>query len=132
MDTILLRKEWTIIALLLALFLLCGCDVYAGKRPNDYPSSVWRCEEENMTIVVNQDGTAYFTAGEELITFHADPEYFVLFNYGNQLLVVQATTNETIMSGSCSFSSKVLKVTIGTDNLFDGIYHLKSLSFYRQ
>lgn len=132
MDTILLRKTRIICVLLLVLFLLGGCDVYAGKRPNDYPNSVWRCQEEKMTIIVNNDGIAYFTANEDVITFHADPEYYVLFDYGNQILIVRASTNETIMSGDCSFSSKVLQVTIGTDNLFDGKYQFDSLSFYKQ
>ena len=85
-----------------------------------------------MTIIVNNDGFTSFAANEDVITFHADPEYYVLFDYGNQILIVRASTNETIMSGDCSFSSKVLKVTIGTDNLFDGKYNLKELTFCRQ
>ena len=139
MNTILLRKGWMICALLLVLILMCGCDVYAGKRPNDYPDSVWYCNEENMRIIVNADGTSYFTFGEEIETRKDDPEYTVLFSYGDEILIVHDPTDreyisseDTVMKGECSFSSKKLKVRIVMDNLFDGKYHMQTLIFYRQ
>jgi len=44
----------TVLHILIFSILLTSC--VEAKRPNDYPSSDWYCEAENMKFSVNADG----------------------------------------------------------------------------
>ena len=132
MGTTLRRNAKVFFVLFLIVMFMYGCDVYAGKRPSAYPNSVWICEEENMAIIVVEDGTAYLSFGSSIISKTDEPKYLVKFDYGDCIYIVSSATDEKVMTGNCSFSSQKMVVTIGTDDLFGGKYNLKKLTFRKR
>lgn len=116
--------------LLIAALLLCGCDVYAGKRPYNYHNSRWVCEEPQMELVVDEQGftTCFVGSGEE------QQKYNVLFDYGTGMVlsIDYRSSDGDMLYGKCSFGSRKLTVHVSAedDQVFHGAY--EKLVFYRQ
>ena len=116
--------------LLIAALLLCGCDVYAGKRPCNYYNSRWVCEEPQIELVVDEQGltTCFVGSGEE------QQKYNVLFDYGSGMVLSAdyRSSEGDMLFGDCSFGSGKMTVRVSTDDdrVFNGAY--ERLVFYRQ
>lgn len=117
--------------LLIAALLLCGCDVFAGKRPPDYPNSRWVCEEPRMELFTDERGNPVCVvgSGEEQRTYEA------LYTYGDDLILAELGTSSSeffVFRGDCSFGSEKMTVRVlaDKDQLFHGAY--ERIVFFRQ
>lgn len=116
--------------LLLALILiqLCGCDVYAGKRPFNYPNTVWTCKDPPIRLIVSEEGDMQFQIDEEL-DYPEDME--VHFDYGDRILFLCNHAAGFLFVGRCTFHVDRLVVNVTEDELFDGRYQNKRIVFRR-
>ena len=116
--------------LLLALILiqLCGCDVYAGKRPFNYPNTVWTCKDPPIRLIVSDEGDMQFQIDEEL-DYPEDME--VHFDYGDRILFLCNHAAGFLFVGRCTFHVDRLVVNVTEDELFDGRYQNKRIVFRR-
>ena len=122
-----------IAALLAAVLLLSGCDPNAGKRPTNYPNTVWRCGDPDITLYV-KTGSEYLTAIRE--PCERDRATLTLrFDYGSGLHIqvksASESESEDLFYGTCKFSPKELRVTVKEDRLFGGKYLGQVLVFTR-
>ena len=119
-----------ICGLLLALLLvlpLTGCDPNAGKRPNNYPSTVWTCEAPAMVIYVRSDGSVQTEFREPC---GRDPDTLTLaFDYGSGFYVREAGTGKELLYGNCTFSPAKVQIKVKTDELFDEAWTGKTITF---
>lgn len=120
-------------ALLAAVLLLSGCDPNAGKRPTNYPNTVWTCGDPDITL--------YVKTGSELLTAIREPceqdrdALTLWFDYGSGLHIQVKSAPESepeeLFYGACKFSPKKLRVTVKEDRLFGGKYLGQVLTFTR-
>ena len=120
------RKLVFVTSLLLAVSIFltaCFVDVNAGKRPYNYPNSVWICEEPyiHMTIHSDKTQTIYLGVGEDA------QEFELCFEPGSGVDALKAGTSriseETILfQGNCRFAEDHFTIYLTNDNLWDGQY----------
>ena len=118
------------LALLIGV-LLCGCDVYAGKRPPDYRNSTWICEKPYIELHVDESGytLCIIGSGEDR------REYDVFFTPGDKLFLSvkdSKSSEDFVFKGECSFGREIMTVRVhaAEDQLFYGEY--ETLVFVRQ
>ena len=118
-----------IVLVLLCLLLLTACDPHHGKRPSDYPNTVWTCEDPAITFYVAADGKLLLEVAQP----HADvPGGLVLaFNYGSGMHLRENGRTEPWFSGSCKFHPSRLELRVTHDELFEGRYLGSELVFTR-
>lgn len=116
--------------LILALILiqLCGCDVYAGKRPFNYPNSVWTCKDPPIRLIVSEEGNTQFQIAEEL---DYPDDMVVAFDYGDRMMFHSNQSGGILFVGRCTFRVDRLVVNVTEDELFDGRYQNKRIVFRR-
>ncbi len=116
--------------ILLLILLLCiisvflgGCDIYYGRRPFDYPNTVWICEDPLITVKIgpNNETLAYLGSEKD------GQEFWLLFGYGRNaeahLAKGSYVSNDTILfKGVCLFSKDHFIIGITEDRLWGGIY----------
>ena len=130
-----MRKKFYLLgAMLLCFVLLCGCDVYAGKRPEANPNERWVCEDPQMYFTWTDDVGCHW--GEITIDGITN-KVNVLFDYGTGADIVRfgetyISDDTMLFRGQCKFGKDklVIKVTNDYANLFNG--DLPSLVFTRQ
>lgn len=110
------------------LILLCGCDVNAGKRPSNYPGTVWTCKDPQMQLIVPMEGDMQFLIQEES---NYPEDTVVAFDYGSRIMFHSNQLAKSIFVGTCSFHVDRLIVSVTKDELFDGRYLNKQIVFYR-
>lgn len=117
--------------LLIAALLLCGCDVFAGKRPPDYPNSRWVCEEPRMELFTDERGNPVCVVGSG----EDAQEYDVFFTPGDTLYLSikdSVSSEDFVFKGECTFGSEKMTVRVfaDKDQLFHGAY--ERIVFFRQ
>ena len=50
-----MKKAISLLMLCAVLVCCCGCDPYVGKKPYNYGSSIWICEEPKITYVIEMN-----------------------------------------------------------------------------
>ena len=114
-------------ALLTVILLLSGCvDLFSGRRPYDYPNSVWACEQPYIKITVDSEKRIYTYCdagnGQTMICF--------AFDFGRGIIAYASDTpNEILFKGKCSFGSKSFRIEVVKDDLWGGEYD--TLKFVR-
>ncbi len=102
-------KKQTHFILLLFVLTLCisACGGEAAKRPVDYPSTDWTCEEAEISFTVSAEGTV-----ENAIAL--DKEVTVVFSDVNEKKVsfYSADGKELYFSGNCTYGKSSFTVTV--------------------
>lgn len=130
-----MRKKFYLLgAMLLCFVLLCGCDVYAGKRPEANPNERWVCEDPQMYFTWTDDVGCHWG---EITIDGITTKVEVLFDYGSGVIIIQfgatiISSDTKLFQGDCKFGKDELVVTVEEDyaNLFNG--DLPSFVFKRQ
>lgn len=109
---------------------LGGVDVYAGKRPGNYGTANWICEDPEIVLHVNPDRSIRLElpgySGEEELKFNFD------FGRGCEIWVKdESGAMITLFRGTCRFGSEKMSVVVTQDDLFGGQYRGKKIVFYR-
>lgn len=105
--------------------IFCGCDPFYGKRPTDYPSSKWVCQDPNIVFTVNEKSEIYWEING------AATDYTLILGMGTNFCIYDWKTAQNILEGDSSYSSKKMSVVVTKDLLFDGIYEGKQIVFRR-
>lgn len=120
-----------ILLILVIGVIFCGCDVYAGKRPNAYRNSKWVSEDPQIELVVDSKGYIACFIGEG----EGQQEYDVLFTYGREIIFIEqnsSSSKDFLFRGECFFGEEKMTVRVyaAEDQLFYGQY--ETLVFVRQ
>lgn len=119
------KAEIIISVWLLTVCMLCGCDPYFGKRPTDYPSSKWVCEDPDICFSISEDGEIHWEIGG------AETSYTLIMGMGTNFWIYDRETAQNILEGDSSYSSQKMSVVVEKDLLFGGKYEGKSIVFIR-
>ena len=137
------KRAISLLMLCAVLVCCCGCDPYVGKKPYNYGSSIWICEEPKITYVIEMkyDESQEMEVPETYaVAMKHDKEVF--FHLGFLSDTVKAReyknidskefTGNTLFTGTCKYSKTkfTIKIDTETDNLFGGEYD--ELVFVRQ
>ena len=112
--------------------IMTGCvDLHAGKRPFDYPNSVWVCEDPYIYIVVDEHKIteSYLRIGDELQQFD------LCFDFGRgvdalKLDIAVVEEESFLFQGECEFGKDRFTITLTKDNLWNWKY--QKLTFVRR
>lgn len=115
------RHSIALIAATLAIvLLLSGCvDVYSGRRPFDYPNSVWVCEDPYIKIIVDDAKNMYsiYDCGKGKTVI------MLAFDFGRGIVAfAESEENDVLFRGNCRFGERSFRVTVIEDNLWNGEY----------
>ena len=109
-----------IAATLAIVLLLSGCvDVYSGRRPFDYPNSVWVCEDPYIKIIVDDAKNMYsiYDCGKGKTVI------MLAFDFGRGIVAfAESEENDVLFRGNCRFGERSFRVTVIEDNLWGGEY----------
>ncbi|NLC78697.1 MAG: hypothetical protein GX683_03100 [Ruminococcaceae bacterium] len=112
----------TVVASLLVILGLSGCDMKAGKRPSNYEGAVWTAQEIEMTFSVNEDN--YEKCGANTygwVTANGNTQsVFVLFDYGAKVFVMPESSYKTEIR-----DGKEVSYVLGDEYLFSGIWQIE-------
>ena len=127
------------VACILLVIGLCSCesvsnvfpwenDAYAGKRPDDYPSSKWVCSDPDIVFTVDElNHVSCKIDGDPL------PDGYILaFGQGTAFWIHDNNSGKTLFYGESTYASDKMTVLITQDNLFAGSYEGKTIVFRRQ
>ena len=114
-----------VFALFLFVSILCGCDPYAGKRPPDYPSSKWVCQDPDIIFTVSGKKELYWTLNG------AETDYELVFGMGTNFWIHDNKKGLNLLEGNSSYSSRKMTVYVTMDILFDGKYEGRKIVFKR-
>ena len=138
-----MKKIFILFQALIIVVLESGCDPYVGKKPYNYGSSIWICEEPKITYVIEMkydESQEMETPETYAVALKHDKEVF--FHLGFLSDTVKAReyknidskefTGNMLFTGTCKYSKTkfTIKIDTETDNLFDGQYD--ELVFVRQ
>lgn len=115
----------TILTCLLIVCVLCGCDPYCGKRPQDYKNSKWVCEDPDIMITVSNTGELDWTINGTAT------KYELALGNGTNFWIYDYETARNILEGDSSYSSTKMSVFVHMDLLFDGKYEGRTIVFRR-
>lgn len=130
-----LRKLLIAALSVISIFTISGCnlDPYYGKRPFDYGTAMWVCENTSAWFIVNpDDDNYYYPKGEVVYNGQTIQVGFRFIHETNRVFIDFLDSNDSsniseydqMLNGECIFSPEklVIKVDKDTDALFDGQY----------
>ena len=108
--------------------MLAGCsfDTHAGKRPRDYPNTVWICNDPKISLFVSKDHDDSLIIDEEYTELHGA----LKTGFGKARMDVVGDDG-LLFQCKCSFYEDRFVGTVTEDRLFDGEYLGKTITFYR-
>ncbi len=123
-----LRKIGICFCAIILAFTLLGCMTLRGhQQPYCYPSTEWICEDPKIHILVDQTGGCSC-----LILENCDySSVEVDFDFSDRILF-SGEDGKNLLVGNCRFSSGSFTALIEKDELFDGKYLRKKITFVRQ
>jgi len=110
----------------ISVFVLCSCqyDLYAGKRPFDYPSTKWVSAEISAWFAIMEDDGFYNAPIGEMIIYDRATTIEVRFTHGtNQIHIYKKygfandqSDRILLFEGTCKFSPEELKIKVVKNN----------------
>ncbi len=133
MVVIVLRRIFALACAFLCLsFISCNFDPYHGKRPWDYGSAKWVCEDPKAWVEVDVESEEFdFPKGEVIINDRPIKFRLCFIHQTNQVFfqITEKTSNSIFyevpeFSGECTFAPDklVIKVDKDSDTVFSGKY----------
>ena len=108
-----IKKVFCVAILILIIIpILSGCNMYAGERPNDYPSAKWISESPDIWFM-SEYGESDFDYGEAVLDGETI-EIMVFFDYSNGIYIsAKSDDRDTpFTKGFCTFRPDKLTVKI--------------------
>lgn len=117
------RAALVLLSTALAILLLTGCDLNAGKRPSDCEGAIWTAKEIEMSFSVSESN--YEECGANTygwITVDGSTQaVFLAFDYGDTAYVMPKSAYVTEIR-----DGKETSYVLGDDYLFSGVWKMEN------
>jgi len=124
------RKQRLISVVLVSILLMpitlsaCDYDPYEGRRPTDYPNTIWVCENADMYFVVGESVGIFFEGklktDEGIVDFRflfsAFDSWAKVYNAEHYTSASEYTREDFMFSGECKFRKNKFEITVEDKN----------------